>query len=507
MAIIPVADFTPDQAAYLTAGLQVATNTLAREDGADTPLRGPSQLATALAAPARGAVLVSAGFGSSELVAGTASGLYTANGTSWTTQGSGYAVPDGRDWRFTQFGTRVLATNYADAIQQRIIGGGSGFSTLSSAAPKARYIATIEPGFCMVGDYVSGANTLPNGLWWSALNDCTNWPTPGTSAAAAVQSDNQQLPLGDAITGLLPAIGGASGAVWTERSIYRIQYVGGSIVFAFQEVDRSRGCVAPGSLIQAGTSGFFLSEEGFCAFDGAVVTQIGVNRVDRFFWSDVDVASIAAIRCTVDPYHRVIVWYYPSRDGTPHWLSFNYATNRWRFGDDAALAIQCFVQRISPGVDETLTALAVSAFKWGGRLLTQNGGYLSINGTDRLLIGSNEPANFIAAFNASNALVGYAGTPLAATIETGETDAQGRRVFVSGARPLTDAADVTVSIGARDSFSTQPVYTTPTNMQVTGICPQRISTRYARARMAIPAGAEWTYVQGADVMLRPEGLR
>jgi hypothetical protein len=42
MPIVPVADFVPDQAAYGNAGMQVATNTLPRENGADTPLRAPN---------------------------------------------------------------------------------------------------------------------------------------------------------------------------------------------------------------------------------------------------------------------------------------------------------------------------------------------------------------------------------------------------------------------------------------------------------------------------------
>jgi hypothetical protein len=507
--IVTVAEFAPDQAAYLNANLSVAMNTVPREDGSDGPMRGPSQLADALPAACKGAILCSAGAGTTALYAGTTAGLFVLDGDAeWDDRsGATYAVPSGRDWRFTQFGTRVLATNYANPIQSLVIGGTGDFANLSAGAPKARYIATIEPGFVMLGDYDDGTNAVRNGLWWSALDDATQWPTPGTTAAVSAQSDRQQLPLGDTITGILPAIGGANGVVLTERSIYRIEYQGGTIVFAFREVDRSRGCVAPGSLVQVGQSAYFLSDEGFCAFDGTSVSAIGFGKVDRFFWADVDGGALNEMRATVDPFRRLIVWYYRDTGGAPRWLCYSYATNRWRYGADAALGIQAFVQRVAPTTDESLITLAVNTYGWGGFLLAEDGAQLVQEGGDALLVGTNSPVNFLTGFNGSNALVGFNGNALAATIETGEADMGGRRIYVSGIRPLTDARGVTAAVGARDDFADTVAYTTATGRAVDGVCPQRISTRYARAKVSIPAGAQWTYLQGVDVIARAAGQR
>lgn len=509
MPIVPVADWLPDQAAYLNAGLSVASNTFPREDGSDGPMRGPAQLADALAAACKGAILCSNGLGATELVAGTTTKLYTLSSTSWTDRSGSttFAVPSGRDWRFAQFGTRVFATNYADSLVSRVIGSSSNFAAVSGA-PKGRYIATIEPGFVMLGDYEESTVAYRAGLAWSAINDGTSWPTAGTSAALAVQSDRQSLALGDTLTGLTPAVGGANGAVFTERAIYRIEYVGAPLIFNFQPVDQSRGCVAPGSLVHIGQRAYFLSEEGFLTFDGSVVEPIGFGKVDRFFWADVDATDLLAIRSTVDPYRRLIVWAYPNTAGSMRWLTYCYANGRWRYGDDASMAVQAFVQRIAPGVDETLTGLAVNAFGWGGRMLAEQGGrILQEDGTSAILLGSSAPANFIAAFNSSHQLVGYAGTTLAATIETGEADSGGRRVLVTGVRPLSDASTATAAVGYRDTFGGTLAYTSATGQEITGICPQRISARYARAKLTFPAGVEWTYVQGADVMARPEGRR
>lgn len=510
MPVVPVADWAPDQAAYLSTALTVARNTYPREDGSDGPLRAPAQLTSALAAACKGAILCSNGLGSTEIIAGTTTKLYSlAGSTSWTDRSGAatFAVPDGYDWRFAQFGTAVYAVNFVDGLYNRTIAASANFAAVTDA-PKARYVVTIEPGFLMLGYYVESGTTYRNGIAWSAINDATDWPTPGTADAEAKQSDRQSLALGDTITGLVPAVGGAQGAVFTERAVYRIEYVGSPLIFNLAPVDQSRGCVAPGSLIHVGQRAYFLSDEGFLSFDGSVTAPIGFGKVDRFFWADVDAARLVEMRSTVDPYRRLVVWAYWNNAGQMRWLLYCYANGRWRYGDDAALEVEAFVQRIAPGVDETLMDLAVNAFGWGGKLLTGEGSYLlQEDGASRLLLGSNAPANFIAGFGTTHALSGFAGTTLGSIVETGEADMGGRRVFVSGVRPLSDAATMTAAVGGRDAFSGSVSYTTATQQEVTGIAPQRISTRYARVRLSFPAGAEWTYVQGCDVMARPEGKR
>lgn len=512
MPIVPVAEFAPDQADYLSAALSVAKNTYPRADGSDGPLQGPAQLASALAASCKG-VALAASSGTSAVIAGTTTKLYALSGTSWSdvSGGATFAVPTGGEWRFTQFGTRLIATDYADTMRTYTITGGGTFSVLAAAAPRARYIATIEPGFVMVGDFVDVAGSLgskPNGVWWSGLNDATNWPTPGTSAASAVQSDYNELALGQRVTGILGAVGGANGAVFTERAVYRLSYVGGTIVFDFFPVDQSRGCIAPGSLAQVGPMAYFLAEDGFYAFDGTACAPIGFGKVDKFFARTVDQNNLSAIRATVDPFRRLVVWYALDPAGNPVWFVYSYALNRWRYGYDSKLGVQAFVQRLSPSFDSALTSAAVSAFGWGG-FLTQEGSasFVTQESGGGILLGATQPATFLAGVDTSNKLSGWMGETLAATIETGETDAHGRRMFVSGLRPLTDAAAPTCAVGWRNQFSDAVLYTTATQQEVTGICPQRISARYARAQINIPASDPWTYLQGVDVMSRAEGTR
>ena len=116
----------------------------------------------------------------------------------------------------------------------------------------------------MVGntfDSVDGAK--PNRVWWSGINNATSWPTIGSAAAAQAQSDRQDFPTGGWVQGITGAVGGADGVIFQDNAITRVTYTGPPTIFAFQEVDRSRGCIAPNSIVNVGDYVFYLSEDGF----------------------------------------------------------------------------------------------------------------------------------------------------------------------------------------------------------------------------------------------------
>ena len=502
MTLIPIGDYRPDLPAYIGTHTTVNANVYWRPDGsAVAPLKAGSAVTTALAAQPISAFIARKGNGAVFLYASAAyrATIYRKYGNAWAgyfTGATGNATPF-FPWRFCQFGERVVATNPVNGLVSQTIGSQDDFTAISGA-PAAAFIATLEPGFVMLGYTDDGTRQYPNRLHWSSLNDATVWPTVGTSAAAAAQSDTQDLPQGGAITGILSAVGGASGCVLTESVVYRVEYVGAPVVFAFREAARGVGNVCVNAAISVNGLAYFISEDGFQRFDGQSVAPIGQGRVSATFWAEVDRENLHRVNVAHDPLRKIIVWAYPTSaatSGNPNkWLIYSYAVDKWTHADDAgvtcSLLFSCVQDRypldlldgyFPPNPDGT-------SISWDGP--TVNGG-----------------APLLASFNSSFILVTHTGSNLAARAETGETDAQGRRVYCDGIRPITDASSATAQVGYRDTLSAGISYTTATAIGPDAVCPQRIDTRYARARVNIPAGATWTYLAGADVAVSRTGRR
>ena len=502
MTIIAVGDFTPDAPAYLSSNLpEGASNTYPRTDGSDGPLRGPVAVSSAaMPGDIRGGFAPRGRDGDSYVIAGNTTSLKQMAPTSWVARGDGYSVPEGGHWSFAQFGNLVIATNGFDPVQSWTLGSSASFAPLAEGAPLARYAAVVEPGFLMLGGIDSGDGFRGNAVAWSGINDATLWPTPGTTAALAAQSDEQELAIGGDVTGIVPAIGGAAAAIFSQKAIYRIDYVGPSAIFSFREVDRSHGCVCPNGIASVNGRAFFIAEDGFYAFDGTTVSPVGSGKVDRFFWRLVDRTQLANVYCTVDVSRQLIIWAFPSTGSAyaNRWLLLNYSTGRWRYGDDAALAVSFLFPARS--ISYTLEELdALPAFQPDG---IDTAGAPSLDSP--LFIGG---APVMGGFAPSGALVGFDGDTLAALMVTGETDSSGKRVLVTALRPLTDADAAEAGVISRETFGGILVEHARTGMSAARVCPQRVSGRYVRGAIYIPKGTEWSYLQGVDATMRPEGRR
>jgi hypothetical protein len=118
----------------------------------------------------------------------------------------------------------------------------------------------------------------------------------------------------------------------------------------------------------------------------------------------------------------------------------------------------------------------------------------------------------LAGFDAAHRLVMFEGGNMAATVRTPEYSFfDGRRAFVSGFRPVTDAADCTGQIGVRGAFAGAITWSTPGSANsATGLIPIRASGRTHRFEVGIAADAEWknlTEIEVPPECVRPQGRR
>lgn len=572
------ADYSPDMPSLDNPGSSNMINCVPRTPMSYGPFPALAAFGSAITAQCLGAVAAEDSSGNNSVFAGDATDLfqYTSVAPANVSKAAGsYTLSLGERWRYLQFGQRLLATDYDDAIQAFILGTSSKFADLANGnitslvlvagsgytngtyaltvsnpgsgtgfagtvtvsggglasttitntgknypqtatfavpagagagsngtitpviqtiAPSARFIAAIS-GFCVVAntvDPVNGAQTQR--VWWSALNDPTNWPTPGTTTAAALQSSYNDL-FGDGgfNMGLVGNLGNADGAVFQERAVWRVLYTGPPATFAFVPAEGVKGTPAPNSIVHLGPYAYYLGQDGFYRFDGSTSLPIGTNKVDKTFYGMVDQNNMHRIDGCADPLNKLIYWAFPSLgnvNGNPDTiLVYNYVLDKWSI----VTGVSCETILYSFSFGYTLATMPIAT------LLSSTIPLLS-----RVWTGGNLT---LTGFNTSNNLSYFNGTNLAATLETSETQPfPGQIAFIQNPRPLVDAGIPAVALASRNRLVDVPNYNQPIALNPIGTCPQIINGRYIKAQVTIPAGTDWSHFQGVEVEPTANGV-
>lgn len=495
--IVPFGEWMPDLPAIQNPGALTVTNAYPKQNSYG-PFGTLAPYSSALAARCQGALAGRADDGATSVFAGDATKLYLMDATATFNDVSrtvGYTTSAEESWRFCQYANRVITTNWTDAIQTWVLGGDTKFSDLSSGAPKARHVAVLDPGFVMAGNTFDGVDgAVVNRVWWSEFGVPTSWPAIGTAAAEAAQSDFNDLPTGGSVQAVLGAVGGAAGLVVCETALYRVDYEGPPTVFRFTNIERLRGTPAPNSVVNIGPFAAYLGDDDFYICDGAQSKPIGAGKIAKTFFSELNQSYYDRISAAVDPINKLILWTYPSiasQNGTPDsCIMVNWETWRW---SKAVFNSEFIFRAVTAGytldsldgLGYTLDSLQFSLDSrvWsGGRLI-------------------------LAAFDASHKLSFFTGANLEATIDTGEFENQGLITYCDGARIIVDAGIPTLSIGHRNTPQGSVSFTPETTAGDDGVARQRVSARYMRARVKIPAGTDWNHAQGVQPELLAEGQR
>jgi len=354
---------------------------------------------------------------------------------------------------------------------------------------RAKSIAVVKD-FVMMGNLYDGDGVTPNRIHWSGINAPTSWETVGSAAAAAVQSDRQDLPSGGEIMAITGAIGGMDGAVFCKNAIYSLSFVGLPTVFNIQEIVRDSGVLAANSVVNVGAVAFYLSESGFMTFTGSGAQPIGNQKVDNFFLSDLDQNYIHRVYGAADPTNSLVYWAYPganNSDGQPNKIIiYNYQIDRWSTAEvfQEYMFRNLSVARTLEDLDDfgTVDNLGVSfdSASWIGGLTSLNG------------------------FNADNKLCRFTGSNLAATLETQELGGD-KRIFVNAVRPYVDGGTVTIKLRHRATPTDAISETSENAIDADGQAHFTVSTRFVRAQVNVAADGNWTHAQGVDAETAVDG--
>jgi len=458
----------PDKAA--TSTLRDARNLMPGKDGY-YPVSGLSAVTSAMPGNFIGGGAFVGFDGTAALLAGTSTNLYRYSGTTWSSVYTGSAS----HWRFAQFGTLVIAATGGAPVKFDLAGGAA--ALLGGTPPAASLVATVRDFVVLAGD-PAAIQTVT----WSGFNDAEGW-TGGTN-----QSGDQILPDGGEIMGLA---GGEYGLILQRRAIKRLSYVGTPLVFQIDEISSNVGCMAKGSVAQAGRLVFFLSERGFFYTDGNDTIPIGDEKFNRWFFGRFSRSDIEnGLTAAVDPRANVVYWTMPGSPGVV--LVYHITLQR-------ASYLQLSVKAVFDGFTANVSLEALDA--------------LYPSGIDSIPVSLDDPtfsggSPLILFSTNGNVIATLSGNNLEARIETASSElAPGKRVRLRSFRPVTDAENGAIVVDIRPTDAGDPATFAASAMRPNGEYPVRANGRHSSTAFTIPAATNWTYVSGLDVTFEVEGGR
>jgi hypothetical protein len=389
-----------------------------------------------------------------------------------------YVTPTNQRWRFTQFGNVLIAANGGNRLQGYNLNSSSTFQDLAADAPQSRYVTVVRD--FVVSAYVNSSTVYPYRVQWSALGDESSWANSATT-----QADFQDIPDGGSIVGIT---GGEYGLVFMDRSIHRMSYVGSPLVFQFDNISRNLGCYEANSIVQYGGTSFFLSDDGFYACDGQQIIPIGNEKVNRYFWSDVDDGTINLMSAAVDPFRKLVIWAYASQSSATvdKLLIYNYQTNRWTSGTTNASRV---------------ASSSTPSFDLEGMDVFGNLEQIQSSFDDRVWLGGK--MQFAGVKNTK--IVTFSGANNTAYIETGDIEMPSTTSAITLAKPIVDNGSGSVALVSRRLLSEQVIFGSQTAADAENRVSLRGVGRYHRLQLT-PTG-QWTNTVGIDVEMNPLGTR
>ncbi len=480
--IEPVGPFVPDMAALNPGVAMVAKNVIPAQ-ASYRPFPAFAAVSGAITGRVQGAMSArESASGQIYNFSGDDKNIYKLDsaGITWSdvsrTVGGDYATsPDGF-WTFSQFGDYIIACNGVDDNQFYDLGTSTEFDALAGSPPGAKYSAIIRD-FVVLG----GIGTNQNRVHWSGINAPDDYVPSATT-----MSDYQDFPEGGRVQGIA---GGDVGIVFCERAIYRMAFEGPPLIFRFDKIATSLGCRAPRSIASYEGLTFFLAYDGLYMIRGASeLVPIGSEKVDRWFFDNVDLSKVDRITGAIDPNNKIYILGFvsPGSSVADKALIYHWPTGKFSYAEFEHEMLYSASRQEGVTIDG-LDAVAATIDE--------------LPFTIDSLFYSGVGQIDLAAFNDSYRMGFFDGANMEATVETGDFQlTPGRKSLLRGVRPIVEGAFSAPSVVVlyRDLAHETLSSTAASAATSTGFCNTRVNARYHRGRIVVPNGADWSHIVGID---------
>ena len=217
----------------------------------------------------------------------------------------------------------------------------AGTSSNPATAVSGTAIPTIQ-NYILVSDinrfvFAFGANTIstttqdPMLVRWSDQEDFTNW-----SPAATNQAGSLRFSRGTEIVTALQSR--QEVLVWTDSSLYSMQYLGGTLVWGAQLVGENISIVSQNSVAYANGVSFWMGKDKFYTYEGR--TQTLPCDLLRYVFNDFNSLQYDQVHAGTNEEFNEIWWFYCSSGSTTidRYVVYNYLEKIWYYGTLARTA-------------------------------------------------------------------------------------------------------------------------------------------------------------------------
>jgi len=189
-------------------------------------------------------------------------------------------------------------------------------------APTAKSILVTDDRFL----FALAANSDPRKIAWCDREDNTSWTAAATNEAGDYTLNSSgQILCGVNVRGRV--------LILTSTDAHIGSYAGPPVVYGFEQVGHECGIISRHAATAIKDGAFWMSYNGFFAYDGSSVQEVPCS-VNDYVFEDINRAEISKVVSVENSQFNEIWWLYPSGSSLENdrYVAYNYKDNYWNIG-------------------------------------------------------------------------------------------------------------------------------------------------------------------------------
>ena len=253
-----------------------------------------------------------------------------------TSTGASDFISQITQWSLDNWGEDIIANRRGGAIYY--------WNTDASTTPVRAAIVTNSPTTVnsiivspndrhLIGLGINQFNTTasptgdfdPMTVRWSNQEDYSNWtPSVSSTSGETILTD------GTKIVGAVRSRNAIT--IWTDNSLWQMQYVGPPFIFNFRQLGTNCGMIGPHAGVDYNGTPIWMGYENFYAYDGQVRNLPATIR--RYVFDNLNIDQKDKIYAGINSEFKEIMWLYPSTDSDEcdSYVLYSPEENYWTYG-------------------------------------------------------------------------------------------------------------------------------------------------------------------------------